>query len=177
MWTKTQPEAPGYTPAPGQANSPSTSSFNTNTNSNANAATRFNAPVAPNARGLSCLGASLEIKGKISGEEDLQIDGKVEGAIALQGQRLTVGRTGQLNSEVHAREVVVYGKVQGNMRASDRVEIKKDGSVTGDITTSRISIEDGAYFKGRIEIDRSKGPSASADEYETVGASSSTNAN
>jgi cytoskeletal protein CcmA (bactofilin family) len=172
MWTKTQPEAPGYAPASGQANSPS--SFNTNANSNA--ATRFNAPTAPNARGLSCLGASLEIKGKISGEEDLQIDGKVEGAIALQGQRLTVGRTGQLNSEVHAREVVVYGKVQGNMRASDRVEIKKDGSVTGDITTSRISIEDGAYFKGRIEIDRSKGPS-SADEYETVGASSSTSAN
>jgi cytoskeletal protein CcmA (bactofilin family) len=173
MWTKTQPEAPGYAPATGQANSPST--FNANTNANANAATRFNAPTAPNARGLSCLGASLEIKGKISGEEDLQIDGKVEGAIALQGQRLTVGRTGQLNSEVHAREVVVYGKVQGNMRASDRVEIKKDGSVTGDITTSRISIEDGAYFKGRIEIDRAKGPSA--DEYETVGASASTSAN
>ncbi len=172
MWTKTQPEAPGYAPASGQANSPSTF----NTNSNANAATRFNAPAAPNARGLSCLGASLEIKGKISGEEDLQIDGKVEGAIALQGQRLTVGRTGQLNSEVHAREVVVYGKVQGNMRASDRVEIKKDGSVTGDITTSRISIEDGAYFKGRIEIDRAKGPS-STDEYETVGASASTSAN
>jgi cytoskeletal protein CcmA (bactofilin family) len=90
----------------------------------------------------------LEIKGKISGEEDLQIDGKVEGSIALQGQRLTVGRSGQLNSEVHAREVVVFGKVQGNLRASDRVEIKKDGSVTGDITTSRISIEDSAYFKG-----------------------------
>jgi cytoskeletal protein CcmA (bactofilin family) len=171
MWTKTQPEAPGYAPASGQANSPS--SFNANTN--ANAAARFNAPTAPSARGLSCLGATLEIKGKISGEEDLQIDGKVEGAIALNGQRLTVGRTGQLSSEVHAREVMVYGKVQGNLRASDRVEIKKDGSVTGDITTSRISIEDGAYFKGRIEIDRAKGPSA--DEYEAVGASSSSSAN
>jgi cytoskeletal protein CcmA (bactofilin family) len=171
MWTKTQPEAPGYAPASGQGSSPS--SFNNNA-----AATRFNAPAtqsAPSARGLSCLGASLEIKGKISGEEDLQIDGKVEGAIALQGQRLTVGRTGQLSSEVHAREVVVYGKVQGNLRASDRVEIKKDGSVTGDITTSRISIEDGAYFKGRIEIDRSKGPST--EEYEAVGASSSSSAN
>ena len=169
MWTKTQPEAPGYAPASGQANSPS--SFNANTN--ANAAARFNAPTAPSARGLSSLGATLEIKGKISGEEDLQIDGKVEGSIALQGQRLTVGRSGQLNSEVHAREVVVYGKVQGNLRASDRVEIKKDGSVTGDITTSRISIEDGAYFKGRIEIDRAKG--SSVEEYEAVGASSTTN--
>ena len=173
MWTKTQPEAPGYAPAPsGQGNS--TPSFN----SNAAAATRFaspSAPTSPSARSLSCLGASLEIKGKISGEEDLQIDGKVEGAIALQGQRLTVGRSGQLNSEVHAREVVVFGKVQGNLRASDRVEIKKDGSVTGDITTSRISIEDGAYFKGRIEIDRAKGPSA--DEYEAVGVSAGTSAN
>jgi cytoskeletal protein CcmA (bactofilin family) len=173
MWTKTQPEAPGYAPASGQGSS---SSFN---NSAAASANRFNSPAtatpsAPTARGLSCLGASLEIKGKISGEEDLQIDGKVEGSIALQGQRLTVGRTGQLNSEVHAREVVVFGKVQGNLRASDRVEIKKDGSVTGDITTSRISIEDGAYFKGRIEIDRAKG-SSSADEYEAVGASSSAN--
>jgi cytoskeletal protein CcmA (bactofilin family) len=170
MWTKTQPEAPGYAPASGQGSS-SSSSFNSNASAN-----KFNAPVAPSAptaRGLSCLGASLEVKGKISGEEDLQIDGKVEGAIALQGQRLTVGRTGQLSSEVHAREVVVYGKVQGNLRASDRVEIKKDGSVTGDITTSRISIEDGAYFKGRIEIDRAK--SSSSEEYEPVGASSSAN--
>jgi cytoskeletal protein CcmA (bactofilin family) len=171
MWTKTQPEAPGYTPASGQGNT--SNNFNS-----AATASRFttpapSTPTAPTAHGLSCLGASLEIKGKISGEEDLQIDGKVEGSIALQGQRLTVGRSGQLNSEVHAREVVVFGKVQGNLRASDRVEIKKDGSVTGDITTSRISIEDGAYFKGRIEIDRSKG--SSTEEYEAVGASSSTN--
>jgi len=173
MWTKTQPEAPGYAPASGQGNT--STNFN-----NAAAASRFttpapatSTPTAPTAHGLSCLGASLEIKGKISGEEDLQIDGKVEGSIALQGQRLTVGKTGQLNSEVHAREVVVFGKVQGNVRASDRVEIKKDGSVTGDITTSRISIEDGAYFKGRIEIDRSKG--SSSEEYEAVGASSSAN--
>ena len=126
-----------------------------------------------NARNPARIGSSIEIRGHLIGSEDLQIDGKVEGAIALQGQRRTVGRTGQLNSEVQAREVVVYGKVQGNLRASDRVEIKKDGSVTGDITTSRISIEDGAYFKGRIEIDRSKG--SSVEEYEAVGASSSAN--
>jgi cytoskeletal protein CcmA (bactofilin family) len=67
-----------------------------------------------------------------------------------------VGRTGKLNSEVTAREVVVYGNVHGNVRASDRVEIKKDGSVTGDVITARISIEDGAFFKGRIEIERGK---------------------
>ena len=118
------------------------------------------------ARNLSFLGPSLEIKGKISGEEDLQIDGKVEGPIALQGQKLIAGRSAQLHSEIAAREVIVYGKVQGNLRAQDRVEIKKDGSVLGDITTSRISIEDGAYFKGRIEIERSKAVATEETESE-----------
>jgi cytoskeletal protein CcmA (bactofilin family) len=108
------------------------------------------------ARSVSCLGASLEFKGKISGDEDLQVDGKLEGAVELRGQRLTVGRTGKLNSEVHARELIVNGDLTGNVRVSDRVEIKKDGSVTGDITTARISVEDGAYFKGHIEIERTK---------------------
>ena len=111
-------------------------------------------PECPPPAALACIGASLEIKGRISGEEDLQIDGKVEGPVAIRGHRLTVGRSGQLNSEISAREVVVYGKVTGNVNASDRVEIKKDGAVIGDIQTARISIEDGAIFKGRIEIDR-----------------------
>lgn len=125
---------------------------------------------APAARGLSALGSSIEIKGKITGDEDLQIDGKVEGSVVLNGRRLTVGSTGQLNSEVWARELVVYGKLTGNIHASDRVEIKKDGSVTGDITTSRISVEDGAYFKGRIEIERSSKHSTSDSASELVGA-------
>jgi cytoskeletal protein CcmA (bactofilin family) len=113
-------------------------------------------PTTPTSRTLACLGASLEIKGKITGEEDLQIDGKVDGPISLEGRRLTVGRTGKLNSEITAGEVIVHGSVTGNLRARDRVEIKKDGSVMGDIAAARISIEDGAYFKGRIEIDRPK---------------------
>ena len=121
-------------------------------------------PGSPTARNLSFLGPSLEIKGRITGEEDLQIDGKVEGPVALQGQKLIAGRSAQLHSEIAAREVIVYGKIQGNVRAQDRVEIKKDGSVLGDITTARISIEDGAYFKGRIEIERSKAPVAEEPE-------------
>lgn len=126
---------------------------------------------APAARGLSALGSSIEIKGKITGDEDLQIDGKVEGSVVLNGRRLTVGSTGQLNSEVWARELVVYGKLTGNIHASDRVEIKKDGSVTGDITTSRISVEDGAYFKGRIEIERSGSSRHSSSEASSVSTS------
>jgi cytoskeletal protein CcmA (bactofilin family) len=124
-------------------------------------------PSAPVARDLATLGASLTIKGQITGEEDLQIEGKVEGPISLQGHRLTVGRSARLNSEVTAREVVVYGQASGNLRARDRVEIKKDGEVIGDITTSRISIEDGAYFKGHIEIEHSKSKPESKSEAES----------
>ncbi len=119
--------------------------------SNATPTTR---PSSPTALDVSCLGASLVVKAEISGNEDLQIDGTVEGPISLQNQKLTVGHTAHLHSEILAREVVIYGKVEGNLSVRDRVEIRKDGSVMGDITTARISIEDGAYFKGRIEIDR-----------------------
>lgn len=100
------------------------------------------------------LGASLHVKGEISGNEDLHIDGSVEGLVQLEDRKLTVGASAKLNADVVAREVVVYGSVKGNLRARDRIEIKKDGSVVGDLTTARIMIEDGAYFKGSIEIDK-----------------------
>jgi cytoskeletal protein CcmA (bactofilin family) len=154
MWSsKTQSEVPGYSPSPAQSNQPVP--FSSPSSSR---------PSSPSARNLACLGASIEVKGRISGEEDLQVDGKVEGPVAVNGQRLTVGRTGQLSSEITAREVVVYGKVTGNLRARDRVEIKKDGSVIGDIWTARISIEDGAYFKGRIEIERANSASEAHED-------------
>jgi len=94
------------------------------------------------------------MKGEISGNEDLHIDGSVEGLIQLEDRKLTVGASAKVTADVVAREVVVYGSVKGNLRARDRIEIKKDGSVVGDLTTARIMIEDGAYFKGSIEIDR-----------------------
>jgi cytoskeletal protein CcmA (bactofilin family) len=149
MWNK---QSDG--PAPSPSHQPQTTSWQpSQPSSGPSSAPRSS---APSPRAVSSLGASIEIKGKVTGEEDLQIDGKVEGSVVLNGQRLTVGRSGKLSSEVWAREVVVYGNLMGNVHASDRVEIKKDGSVTGDITTARISVEDGAYFKGRIEIERSK---------------------
>ena len=106
-------------------------------------------------RATARLGSSLHVKGEISGNEDLLIDGSVEGLIHLDERKLTVGATAKLTADIIAREVVVYGSVKGNLRAKDRIEIKKDGSVNGDLTTARISIEDGAYFKGSIEIDKS----------------------
>jgi cytoskeletal protein CcmA (bactofilin family) len=106
-------------------------------------------------RATARLGPSLHVKGEITGNEDLLIDGSVEGLIQLDERKLTVGPTAKLTADVIAREVVVYGSVKGNLRAKDRIEIKKDGSVNGDLTTARIMIEDGAYFKGSIEIDKS----------------------
>jgi len=155
MWTKQTPGQPQSQPQPQtQSQIPSTPSIQRTPEATSDASAYSSRPVAPAARSLACIGASLEIKGRISGEEDLQIDGKVEGPISIRGHRLTVGRSGQVTSEVSARELVVYGRVSGNVNATDRVEIKKDGAVTGDIQTTRISIEDGAIFKGRIEIDR-----------------------
>ena len=113
-------------------------------------------PTTAVARNVSFLGSTMEIKGQISGEEDLQIDGRVQGPISLQGKRLIAGRTAQLNSEIVAAEVIVYGKVTGNLLADERIEIKKDASVIGDITSQRVMIEDGAHFKGSVEIDRGK---------------------
>lgn len=143
MWNKeAQPEVPGMS-----------QSKNTGAQANAPAGIR---PSTPLARTLALLGPTIVVKGEITSDEDLQIDGRVEGPVSLRGHRLTVGRTGQLNSEVTAREVIVYGNVSGNLRARDRVEIKKDGRVIGDIATARISIEDGAYFKGHIEIEHTQ---------------------
>ena len=106
------------------------------------------------------LGSSLRIKGDITGTEDLVIDGSVEGLIQLDERKLTVGATAKLMADINARDVVVYGYVKGNVRAKGRIEIKRDGSVVGNLTTAQIMIEDGADFKGSIEIDRSEAKEA-----------------
>jgi len=92
------------------------------------------------------------IKGEVTGSESLYIDGKVEGSINLSGNRVTIGRNGVVAANISAREIVVLGKVRGNLIASDRVDIRSDGSLTGDVVAARISIEDGAFFKGGIDI-------------------------
>lgn len=111
-------------------------------------------PATSGSGGTARLGASLHVKGEITGNEDLSIDGSVEGLVHLQDRKLTIGASARVTADVIAREVVVFGNVKGNLRARDRIEIKKDGSVVGDLTTARIMIEDGAYFKGSIEIDK-----------------------
>jgi cytoskeletal protein CcmA (bactofilin family) len=107
-------------------------------------------------RATGWLGSSLHVKGDITGTEDLLIDGSVEGLIKLDEWKLTVGATAKLTADINARDVVVHGYVKGNVHAKGRIEIKKDGAVIGNLTTAQIMIEDGADFKGSIEIDRSE---------------------
>src|SRR5579863_2806153 len=105
-------------------------------------------------RGSAVIGKSVMIKGQIFSREDLTIDGEIDGAVELQEHRLTVGPHGKLQAGVKAREIVVLGTIHGNVEASDKIDIRKDAKLVGDIKTARIVIEDGAYFKGSIDIAR-----------------------
>src|ERR1700685_1348792 len=107
---------------------------------------------APLSGELAQIGKSVVVKGELSGSEDLYVEGQVEGTIALKGNSLTVGPHGQVKASVEAKGVIVQGKLEGNIQASDRVELRKTATVTGDIATQRISIEEGAYLKGKVDI-------------------------
>ena len=111
---------------------------------------RMPEPEAP--RNSASIGKSVMVKGQIFSREDLVIDGEVEGTVELQEHRLTVGPNGKVSAAVKAREIVIVGTIHGNVDASDKIEIKKDAKLVGDIKTARIVIEDGAYFKGSIDI-------------------------
>ncbi len=157
MWSNKKPETPqaadpepknwqtNQPPKPAPASSEGTPKMNKD----------VMRPAGATADGVMArLGSSLHVKGEISGNEDLYIDGTVEGAVQLDEGKLTVEATANVTADIIAREVVVCGKVRGNVHAKGKIEIKRDGSVIGDLTTAQIIIEDGAYFKGSIEIDR-----------------------
>jgi len=121
---------------------------------------------AVNTQEQAMLGKSVVIKGEVTGSESLYIDGRVEGSIHLPGNRVTVGRNGVVSANISAREIVVLGKVRGNMTASDLMDIRGEGSLTGDMVAQRISIEDGAYFKGAVDI-RKPGQKTNGESKET----------
>jgi cytoskeletal protein CcmA (bactofilin family) len=98
------------------------------------------------------IGRSLVVKGEITGSESLYIDGKVEGTINLTDSRVTIGRNGSVAASISAREVIILGKVHGNIQVTDRLEIRSEGSLTGDVITQRISVEDGAILKGSVQV-------------------------
>jgi len=103
---------------------------------------------------LATIGKSVIVKGELSGSEDLCIDGQVEGSIVLGGQTLTVGANARVLANIEARSVIIQGSVNGNVQVTDRVELRATASLSGDIVAARIAIEDGAFFKGTIEIQK-----------------------
>jgi cytoskeletal protein CcmA (bactofilin family) len=151
MWDKKKPETP-------QSTVPEPKNLLTDKKST-NAMRPLDATVD---RATAWLGSSLHVKGDITGTQDLLIEGSVEGLIQLDERKLTVGTTAKLTADISARDVVVYGYVKGNVLAKGRIEIKKGGSVVGNLKMAQIIIEDGADFKGSIEIDR--GAAKEADE-------------
>jgi cytoskeletal protein CcmA (bactofilin family) len=100
------------------------------------------------------IGKSVVIKGELSGSEDLYIDGTVEGTIQLQGNNLVIGPNGHVHADINAKGVELQGKLEGNIHATDCAELRKSAVILGDITTQRIAIEEGAYFKGKVEVQR-----------------------
>ncbi|MFZ0392212.1 MAG: polymer-forming cytoskeletal protein [Terracidiphilus sp.] len=142
MWKPNQPESPVSNPTPPEPVRPAPPSSALESASRAGVSAGDQASISK----------GLFIKGEISGSESLYIDGKVEGSILLNGNRVTVGRNGHVAASITAREVVVLGKVRGNVTATDRVDIRAEGALTGDVAAARISIEDGAFFKGGIDI-------------------------
>ena len=102
------------------------------------------------------IGKSVKVVGEIFTKEDLYVDGDIEGTIESQDNKVTIGPNGRVQASIRARDVIILGQVQGNVETSDKVDIRKDAKLVGDITTSRISIEDGALFKGSIDIKKAE---------------------
>ena len=104
----------------------------------------------------------MVVKGELSAGEDLLIDGQFEGNINLDDHCLTVGTEGRVKAEIHARQVVILGSITGNLTAREKIEIRRTGHVVGDLVAATVAIEEGAYFKGSIDIAREDGPGAAA---------------
>jgi cytoskeletal protein CcmA (bactofilin family) len=115
---------------------------------------------APQTGEFAHIGKSVVIKGELSGSEDLYVDGNIEGNIELRNHSLTVGPNGTVKANVSAKAVVIQGKLDGAVTASDRVELRKSAAVTGDVTTQRIAIEEGAFLKGKVDIQKEAGKAA-----------------
>jgi cytoskeletal protein CcmA (bactofilin family) len=112
--------------------------------------------------GQAVLGKNVTVKGQITSREDLTIDGEVEGTVECQEHRLTIGPNARVQAALKAREIVIHGNIQGNVEATDKVDLKKEAKLVGDIKTTRITIEDGAYFKGSIDITKVAPPARAA---------------
>ena len=149
MWSPSRPNS--NSPQPSPQESPNAS------------ASRSTAPsVQPYKDGGTYIGKSIVIKGELSGDEPIQVDGRVEGPISLREGRVNIGRDASVTSHVRAGEVIVRGTLEGNVTATDRVEVHSGGSLTGDVTAGRVTVELGAFFHGKVDMKR-PGPKAHID--------------
>jgi cytoskeletal protein CcmA (bactofilin family) len=128
-------------------------------------------PMVSSARSSGFIGQSIQIKGELTGNEDLTIDGRVEGKIDLSEHNLIVGENGHIHAEIHAKAVTVKGEVLGNIVADDKVEIMPSGSVEGDLCAPRVALADGSSFKGSVDM---SGKTSSSSKSARAGASSNT---
>jgi cytoskeletal protein CcmA (bactofilin family) len=158
MWTKRKedelpqrPERPAGAPVPP---APAVEPHRRETNTMSSAARSFDAEPAPVRTGSAALGKNVTVKGQIFAREDLTIDGEVEGTVECHDHRLTIGPNARVQAGLKAREIIIQGSIQGNVEAADKIDIKREAKLVGDIKTSRIVIEDGAYFKGSIDISK-----------------------
>lgn len=113
---------------------------------------------------LAYIGKSVIIKGELSGSEDLYVDGQIEGSVHLDGNKLTIGPSGRVKADVTSKSVIIEGILEGAIRSSDRTELRKSASATGEISTQRIAIEEGAMFKGKLDVQREEGKAASSNK-------------
>lgn len=126
----------------------------------------------PSQNHSTVLGGSLALKGELSGKEDLLIEGQFEGSVDVPEHCLTVGPQGRVKADVRARQVVVHGAVEGKVTARDKIDLRKSGNVIGDLVSATVSIEEGAYFKGSIEIVRETGQERARPQASTVASKS-----
>lgn len=150
MWKRPEDDRlPLNTPLTSQPVSPAASA--PSISPSAKEASKF-APEPHRSGDVGHIGKSVVIRGELTGSEDLYLDGEIEGTINLRDHKMVIGPNGRIKAAITAREIVVHGKVEGNIGGSDRVELKRASTVHGDISTHRIVIEDGALFKGAVDI-------------------------
>ena len=155
MWSKRTPDEPAQTPRPSQSSSISPNEPpRRELNSTMASSTRSFDSEGAVRNGSAALGKNVTVKGQIFAREDLTIDGEVEGTVECHDHRLTIGPNARVLATLKAREIIIHGSIQGNIEATDKIDMKKEAKLVGDIKTTRIVIEDGAYFKGSIDISK-----------------------
>ena len=165
MWKKEESKSQGVTEI---STAPSEAAPSGNSNSGTTAASL---PVSSNA--AACISAGIRIKGEVSGKEDLFIDGSIEGKLDMIGASVTVGPNGKVKADIQAREIIVRGTVQGKLSGRDRVQLWNTGSVTGEVQTDRLAIEDGAVFRGKVEAGKPQSKVSEAGNSAAAGSGSS----